>query len=297
MIMLCYSFAEIAASAPIFWRSFKQVYRSIMFEYQSWSARRAGRAFTDTREAEDVMLDDPAPAHEQVPVWAWTLGLALSICGTLIVGKLSFNMDVGVGILALLLAFLFSFIGVQASGTTDVNPIGVIAKASQLVIGSATGGQGSAIKTAQTTNLVAGSLAGIWLSVVLFVLFTEAYPCLLDLDLDCAAFGMPAVAAWRSVAIAVTAPALPVHPASAYTALALGAVAALTVLAKHTVVPARYHVWVPNWSAVGLGFIVPQVYYPAAMVLGAPRRGRCGALRSRRAWSLARAWPVCLPPC
>ena len=131
MIMLCYSFAEIAASAPIFWRSFKQVYRSIKFEYQSWSARRAGRAFTDTRGGEDVMLDDPAPAHEQVPVWAWTLGLALSICGTLIVGKLSFNMDVGVGILALLLALLFSFIGVQASGTTDVNPVGVIAKSAQ----------------------------------------------------------------------------------------------------------------------------------------------------------------------
>ena len=90
--------------------------------------------------------------HEQILVWVWTLALALSICGTLIVGKLSFNMDVGVGIFALLLALLFSFIGVQASGTTDVNPV-VIPKTSQLVIGAP-------IKTAQTTNLVAGSLAG-----------------------------------------------------------------------------------------------------------------------------------------
>ena len=217
MIMLCYSFAEIAASAPIFWRSFKQVYCSIKFEYQSWSARHTGRAFTDTRGGEDVMLDDPAPAHEQVPIWAWTLGLALSICGMLIVGKLSFNMDVGIGTLALLLVFLFSFISMQASGTTDVNLVGVIAK------------------SAQTTNPVAGSLTGIWLSAGLFVLVAEAYLYLLNLDIDCAAFGMPAVAAWRSVAIAVTAPAI---------------------------ITARYHVCVPNWNAIDLGFIVPWCTTP-----------------------------------
>ena len=306
MIMLCYSFAEIAASAPIFWRSFKQVYRSIKFEYQSWTSRRAGRTLPETRKAEDIMLDDPALPHEQVPLWAWTLGLALSICGTLIVGKLSFDMDVGVGILALILAFIFSFIGVQSSGTTDANPISTIAKASQLVIGGVTKGQGADIKVAQTTNLIAGSIAaqaashgvdmtgdlktghllraapkaqfwaqvlgsiiGIWLSVGLFVLFAEAYPCIIDLNIDCEAFGMPAVAAWRSVAIAVTSPTLPIHPTSAYTAIAFGIVSVLTVLLKYTVVPQRYHVWVPNWNAIGLGFVIPQVYYPLAMVIGA----------------------------
>jgi hypothetical protein len=160
MVMLCYSFAEIAASAPLFWRSFKQVYRSIKFEYQSWSARRTGRTFTDTRRQEDIALDDPAPPHEQVPIWAWTGGLTVSVLGTMIVGKLSFGMDVGVSILALILAFIFSFIGVQASGTTDVNPVGTIAKASQLVIGGVTKGQGVPTNVAQTTNLIAGSIAG-----------------------------------------------------------------------------------------------------------------------------------------
>ena len=303
--MLCYSFAEICASAPIFWRSFKQAYRSIKFEYQSWSARRTGTIFTGTRRKEDITLDDPALPHEQVPVWAWSVGLVLSIIGSIIVGKLSFGMDVGVSILALILAFIFSFIGVQSSGTTDVNPIGVIAKASQLVIGGVTKGQGTPISVAQTTNLVAGSIAGqaaahgvdmtgdlktghllraapqaqfwaqvlgsvigIWLSVGLFVLFAEAYPCLINLEIDCETFGMPAVAAWRSVAIAVTSPTLPIHPTSGYTAIALGIVSGLTVFLKHTVIPERYHVWVPNWNAIGLGFVVPQVYYPFAMVIG-----------------------------
>lgn len=63
-------------------------------------------------------------------------------------------MDYLVGIVALLLAFVFSFVGVQASGTTDVNPVGTIAKASQLVIGGITKGQGLELHKAQTTNLI-----------------------------------------------------------------------------------------------------------------------------------------------
>lgn len=53
---------------------------------------------------------------------------------------------------------------------------------------------------------VAGSFLGIWLSVILFVLFASAYPCITDLTVECTAFGMPAVTAWRSVTEAVTKP-------------------------------------------------------------------------------------------
>lgn len=63
-------------------------------------------------------------------------------------------MDFIVGSVALILAFVFSFIGVQSSGTTDVNPVGTIAKASQLVIGGITRRQGIPLKAAQTTNLI-----------------------------------------------------------------------------------------------------------------------------------------------
>lgn len=66
------------------------------------------------------------------------------------------GMDYTIGIVALLLAFIFSFVGVQASGTTDVNPVGTIAKASQLVIGGITKGQGLELHKAQTTNLIGG---------------------------------------------------------------------------------------------------------------------------------------------
>jgi len=38
---------------------------------------------------------------------------------------------------------------------------------------------------------------------------------------------------------------------------------------KHLRVPVRYHHWVPNWNAIGLGFVVSKMYYPIAMVFGA----------------------------
>lgn len=236
----------------------------------------------------------------------WSIGLVVSVIGTLVVGKLSFHMDVSIGILSLILAFIFSFIGVQSSGTTDVNPIGTIAKASQLVIGGVTKAQGIPIDKAQLTNLIAGSVAGqaashgvdmtgdlktghllraspksqflaqvlgsiigIWLSVGLFVLFATAYPCITDMTIECTAFGLPSVSAWRTVAIAVTSPSLPIPPSSGYVAIALSVAAILTVLVKHIFIPRRFWVWIPNWNAIGLGFVVPQTYYPIAMVVGA----------------------------
>jgi hypothetical protein len=39
-----------------------------------------------------------------------------------------FNMNVGEALLALILGFLFSFIGVQSSGVTDINPVSTVAK-------------------------------------------------------------------------------------------------------------------------------------------------------------------------
>ncbi|KAG9032075.1 hypothetical protein FRB95_001936 [Tulasnella sp. JGI-2019a] len=294
-VMLVYSFVEVAWSAPMFFRSVKNMVSTILQRDQP----------TSKPKAEDE-VEDPALPHEQIPTWQWTSGLLLSSIGTLVVGKYSFGMDYIVGIVALVLAFVFSFVGVQASGTTDVNPVGTIAKASQLVIGGITKGQGLELHRAQTTNLIAGSIAGqaashsvdmvgdlktghilgasplsqfyaqlagsflgIWLSVVLFVLFASAYPCITDLEIPCTAFGMPAVQAWRSVTEAVTRPELPIPPSSAKTAIVLGILSGITVPVRQLLVPERYRWLVPNWSAIGLGFVVPQTFYPIAMVIGA----------------------------
>lgn len=48
---------------------------------------------------------------------------------------------------------------IQCSGATDTNPLTAAAKASQLIFGGVTSGQGFTIKHAQTLNLVAGGIA------------------------------------------------------------------------------------------------------------------------------------------
>jgi hypothetical protein len=87
----------------------------------------------DALPAEDD--EDPAKPEDRVATWEWTSGLLVSSIFTIIVLKAQFNVPVGETILAIILAFLLSFIGLQASGETDINPVGVIAKATQLVFG------------------------------------------------------------------------------------------------------------------------------------------------------------------
>ncbi|KAF5382659.1 hypothetical protein D9615_003036 [Tricholomella constricta] len=53
-------------------------------------------------------------------------------------------------ILALLLGFIFSFIGVQSSGHTDVNPVSTVAKVSQLIFGGIAKASGLAEGPART---------------------------------------------------------------------------------------------------------------------------------------------------
>lgn len=66
----------------------------------------------------------------------------------------------------------------------------------------------------------------------------------------------------------MTAPTLPIPPSSGYTAIGLSIFAALTVIVKHLWIPHKYWAWVPNWNAIGLGFVVPQVFYAVAMGFG-----------------------------
>jgi uncharacterized oligopeptide transporter (OPT) family protein len=170
---------------------------------------------------------------------------------SIVILKVQFNVGVGNTILAILLAFLFSFVGVQATGTVGINPVGPIAKVSQLVFGGISRAQGQPLKLAQTTNLIAGSLAGqaashsvdmvgdlkighllsatpkgqfwaqFWGSVVtivpmtgVFVVFTKAYPCIINHEIENCPFAMPAVMTWKMVSVAMTAQTNPVPKSS-----------------------------------------------------------------------------------
>jgi uncharacterized oligopeptide transporter (OPT) family protein len=72
-----------------------------------------------------------------------------------------------------------------------------------------------------------------------------------------------------SLQVAVTDPALPIPPSSGYTAIGLAIAAILTVILKYNYIPAKYHHFVPNWTAIGIGFILNATTYPTAMSFGA----------------------------
>ncbi|CAO1630339.1 unnamed protein product [Jaminaea pallidilutea] len=294
LMMLGYSFAELAMNWPAIWAGL----RGAVLEVSSKITKRPVPVF----EGE---IEDPAPKEEQVRgIWVWG-GLAASILMTVLVCSLQFNMNAGNVILAIVLAFMFSFIGIQSSGTTDINPLSSVAKATQLIIGGAVKGQGKTGQPAMLENLIAGSIAssaaahavdmvgdlktGHWLrasprtqfwaqlfgslwatplSVGLYILFSKAYPCINTGEANCE-FGAPSVGAWAAVAQAVVAPKLPISLSSGLTAIILTILSMAQVWARYKVIPEKYHVYLPNWNAIGIGFLVPNVNYGIAMATGA----------------------------
>jgi uncharacterized oligopeptide transporter (OPT) family protein len=330
MIMLCASFAEVAMNGPILYRGLK---RAIFETAEKIPKTRAFAAKHLTSEEREI--EDPSPKSEQVPTWIWSTGVLASIALSMIVLALQYQVSPALTILAVILAFIFSFIAAQSSGATDINPVSTCAKSSQLVFGGVTQGQGHHGELAQRVNMTGGIVAagaaaqsvdmlgdlrtgyllsasprvqfvaqavGSVFSIVLccgfFVLFSQAYPCIIDealadhcqvgltpfepshlylpkrhnctdFDDTIVQFGIPSVAAWKATAEAVTAKNFPVPTSSGATALALGIFSIILVAAKYLWIPKKYHVYVPNMNAVGLAFTLPQTQYSIAMATGA----------------------------
>ncbi|KAF7426231.1 hypothetical protein PC9H_008598 [Pleurotus ostreatus] len=296
LVMLLYSFADILLSLTPFFKT--------LFASSAWSGLDP-RTWVGTREL-DPEDEDQTPMEDRIPFSWWSTGLFLSTVMCCAILATQFHMNVGEAILALLLGFLFSFIGVQSSGQTDVNPVSTVAKASQLIFGGIGKGSGMDPTTGQMFNLTAGviaagsaaqasdmtgdlktgyllrakprnqfvaqlvgSVVAVFLTTGLFILFTTATPCIIDPPAtgECT-YGAPSVSAWSAVAIAVSAPRLPIPPSSGYTAIGLAIAAVLTVLAKYYLIPKKYWGYIPNWNAIGLAFVVPQVFYSIAMAVG-----------------------------
>lgn len=301
MVMLCASFAEVGMNGPMLYKGLKRAF----FETAEKIPR--ARAFAEKHLGqEEIAIEDPSPKSEQVPTWAWSGGVVLAITFSMIVLSLQYQVNPGLTILAVILAFIFSFIAAQSSGATDINPVSTCGKASQLVFGGVTQGQGLHGVKAERINMTGGIVAGgaaaqsvdmlgdlrtgyllsaspvvqfiaqacgsfcsIWLCTGFFLLFAKAYPCILDVNAETCQFGIPSVSAWRAVALAVTGDSFPVPHSSAITALILVLFSVALVAAKYLWIPKKYHVYIPNMNAVGLAFTLPQTQYSTAMAVGA----------------------------
>ena len=316
MLLLAGSFAELFAN-------YKTLYHSMISLFQPL-VRKIRKH--DAKVNEEYVIEEPCPLSELVPTWMWAGGVVLSIIFTCIIMAIQFKQNVGVTILAIFFAFVFSFIGAESGGRTNIIPVTSIGyvkfcanlprrtstdininrNASQLIIGGTTHGHGS-IQNQQLLNITGGMLAlgaseqscdmlgdlktthllrasprvqfyaqscgavvSVFMSVAMYVLFSEAYPCINDLTLqDHCSFPAPDVGAWRAIASAVTSTSLPVPPSSGYVSIAFLVWAFIQTFIKYKFVPEKYHDYVPNLVAMGIAFILNTTTYPTAMTFGA----------------------------
>ncbi|KAI9011102.1 OPT oligopeptide transporter protein-domain-containing protein, partial [Gaertneriomyces semiglobifer] len=299
MVMVCASFAELFYNWRGIWDGLKGGAQEIIGKFTG-----AKRDMSDVDEDDS----DPAPADQQVKPLYWVGGLLISSVTTVLVLSLVFKVHVGEAILSIILAFLFGFIGIQASGQTDINPVGSIAKTSQFIFGGISRGQGKteglALADARRTNLLAGAVAGgaasqcvdmvgdlktghllraspltqflaqsigtffaVFISTGLYVVYSKAYPCI-NVPMDECPFELPSVLAWQKIAEVLTAPENAIPKSAAITSIVMGIVAVFAVILRHKL-PAK-HAWlVPNFSAIGIAWILNTTSYSNAMVLGA----------------------------
>lgn len=311
LVMIVVSFTELALQYKILWYAFKALYRGTAAGiYAAGRAAGVELKFfgkmADRRE-EDLVEDSASP-DEQVKMWMWAPGLLLTIICICVVLGVQHNMPVGMSLLSIFLAFFFSFVAIQCTGVTDITPLTAASKASQIILGGATKGEHWDITHAQRLNLLGGAMCNmganqstdlvsdfrtgfllrtppklqwyaqglgtvvaIFLAPAMFQLFSTAYPCIIDINAETCAFGIPSVSAWRATAVAVTDPTFPIPPASGFFAIGFSIFGSLMVIIRHYVWVGRLE-WVkkyhPNMMCVGLAFVLAQTQYGTAMTIG-----------------------------
>ncbi|KAI1143707.1 oligopeptide transporter [Hypoxylon sp. FL0543] len=307
MAELFVQYKVIGYAGRVIWQKMCANINRLLVKGGTHSEYFSTRAANEVKAAENI-IEDPAPREQQVQMWKWVTGLIVTIAVAMVIFALQWGMHPGLTVLACILGFLFSFLAIQIGAVTDQTPLTAASKASQLVFGAATKGHFS-IKAAQRVNLVAGGLASggadsaysltsdfrtgfllgtppikqwyaqglgsiisIFLAPGMFVLFTTAYPCILDMEAEHCAFAVPSVSAWAAVAQAVTDPNVSIPLKSGIFSIVMGVVSIAQVLFRHFYLVGereKYREYLPNWGAIALSFVLPNPVFTTAAMFGA----------------------------
>lgn len=258
--------------------------------------RTLGRAVTSLRRSAATAADD---SPDPMSASTWLALLALAAGATVLLAQVLFAMRWWLGLVAVLLSFLMAVIAVRATAETDLNPVGPMAKVTQLVYGALDPGT-------MTTNLMAagitaagasqagdlmhdlkaghllqvsarrqlaaqaaGVLVGAPVVVGAYTLLANAYPIPGDV------FTAPAVQSWYAVArvLSVGVEALPQGTLPA--ALLAAGCAAITTLLGRVPAVAPY---LPSPVAASIAFLVPASV-ALTLALGALTLGVAHRLR------------------
>ncbi|KAF9430098.1 hypothetical protein BGZ76_000974 [Entomortierella beljakovae] len=294
-MMVFTAFSELGANGPSLWHGIK-------------GGVRECRNLTRKLQNKPLLVDksgyvskDNTPEHELIPAWWWLTGLFLSGAMTILVMNLNFDVPVYATIGAIIMSFLLAFVGLQASGETDINPTGAIAKVTQLVFSRI---PSDSIVVVQKTNLMCaniaasvcsqavdmvgdlktahlvgaspkammyaqlvGSVFAVGVSIPLFILYTKAYPCVLDSTIENCQFEVPAVVAWENVCRILTGEGS-IPTSSMILTIVCCVLGIANVVIRVKFVPDSWKPYWINLNAVGLGFINPSPAIAVAMLVG-----------------------------
>ena len=162
MVLLCYSMAEFFFNHKILWYAIKYSWTSVATSADAVLAKRGKRtAFLERQAAkendESAILKDFATKEQQISPLVWIFGCIAILVVTMIIMEAQLHVNAGLGLLASILAIIFSFMSIHGAGVTDFPPLTASSKASQLVFGGVTHGQPQ--QHALKTNLLVGAMA------------------------------------------------------------------------------------------------------------------------------------------
>ena len=112
MLLLCSSIAELFAHYKTIWASIVQFVSPAFLLYKQ-----------QKKILHQHLISDPAPKHERVPFAMYGGGILVSIIFTCIILGIQYKQNVGITLLAIFFAFLFSFITAESCGRTSIIPV------------------------------------------------------------------------------------------------------------------------------------------------------------------------------
>jgi uncharacterized oligopeptide transporter (OPT) family protein len=227
----------------------------------------------------------------ETPMLWFVIGQGISLVALCWLAKVSFNMPIWEGVLAVFLSFFLALVACRVTGETDTTPIGAMGKVTQIVFGTLNPGNvninlmsanitsSAAIASADLlTDLKSGHLlganprkqfiaqfCGIFVGTLATVLaFRVMVPTASVLGSD--QFPAPAAQTWRVVALALSK-GFEVLDAVKLWSIAIGGLvgALLTLLPRWF---PRHAKWMPSASGIGLSWTF-HWYYGFLFFIGA----------------------------
>ena len=221
-------------------------------------------------------------ARIEVPTSWFLAGTLVAGTGCVVIMRYEWNVPVGLGVVAVLLAFVLAIVACRTTGETDITPIGALGKVTQLFYGVALPQRMDAnLMTAGVTAGAAGAAADLLIDLksgyllganarqqtlaqlagILFgtVVIVPAWYVLVPdpsvISGESPQFTAPAATVWASVAQVLSKGIDTLHP-TCRTGMIVGGVLGMLITVAEQLAPRRIARWLPSATGLGLAFVI-----------------------------------------